>query len=537
MTRATTPPASAASRALWFTGLGLVTLGAELLRFHQLDREPFWFDEAYTALTVQHSVTGILERLRNEGNAPLYYLIMLFWRELFGDGVYAFRSFSALLGTLAIPLVFFVGSHMFSRPAGLTAALLAAVTPLHIHYSQEARMYPLVTLLALLALYALHRLMVAPSLQAALGFAAVALIGLYTQYYFLFLLPVAAAALWSDDRKRSLRFTALALALVALGFAPWLPSFVAQASNPSSDWIGGFWHDRSLLHAVPWSLQVLGPAAAYPGWSTFKFGSSPVAGVLSLALAVVVLGAAAVQLAATPRNESSHKEYERRSLALSLACVLVPLGLACVASLVRRPIYVVARYDLIAWGAYCILAGAVLSRLAKPLRAGVLALWLGLAAYTLGPYLTTERPKRHYIEMGDKIAAVLLERARPGETVVFTTATRTMAQYYLRHDLDRFRLVSFPLGTDDHLGWIDTAVQTNQEVAGDETERFLAWLLDRGEEPLALWIVAPRSPGTAPLLAGLARHGYVEAPERSLGTALLCLERPNRSSSREPSRP
>ena len=561
----------------------LVTLGGAALRFHQLAREPFWFDEAYTALSVQLPVRGILERLRGEGNAPLYYLLMHAWSAVFGDGVYAFRLVSALLGTLTIPLLYWIGVRMFSRRAALIAAILAAVAPLHIHYSQEARMYPLVPPFALMALYALDRLLIVPAAWAVVGFAVAVLGGLYTQYYFLFFLPLAAAVLWAPQRRRSLVFTAGALLLVGLGFAPWIPSFIDQATNSSPDWIGGFWRTRSLAIAVPWSLQSLGPGALYPGWATFKFMSSSSTGALSLMFAALVIGGAVVQLVksspsgrrqglhpwlmgaappgllpqdptddksgieprkgrhsrargeapgefgdsceGSPQEDRQSLTQRTTSLALTLGAVLVPLCLACVVSLMRHPVYVVARYDLIAWGAYCLLSGAVLARFKPPVMLAAVALWLGVAGVTLWPYLTTERPKRNYADMGDRIAQALVQRARPGESVVFTAATRTMTQYYLRADPQRFRLSSYPLGTDAHLGWIDDRIQNSPQLAAEAAQRFAAWLVDSGDPPVVIWIVAPRSRGTAPLLAELQRRGYVEDGKRSLGALLLCLRR------------
>jgi mannosyltransferase len=518
--------APAASVAAMAAAPWLIVLLGTALRFYRLDREPLWFDEAYTLLSVQLPVHGILERLRGEGNAPLYYLVMHFWTALFGDSEYSARLPSALLGSATIPLVYWVGTRMFSRPAALLAACCAAVSPLHIHYSQEARMYPLVPPLAVIVLYAVYRLVTAPGWKANVVFALAGLAGLYTQYYFLFLLPLAGAAVWGRDRRQSMVCAISALALVAVGFAPWIPSFLDQATNSSPDWIGTFWNTRSIALAVPWSLESLGPGASYPGWATFKFASSSVMGALSLALAALILGGAAVQLyRGATRGDGDDGATDRRvALALTLGAVLLPLCLAFVVSLLRRPIYVVARYDLIAWGAYCLLAGAVLSRFNRAAMLGALALWIGVAAFTLWPYLTTDRPKRNYADMGNRIAQMLTSHARPGEGVIFTAATRTMTQYYLRKDTDRFRLASYPLGTDAHLGWIDERIFTNAPFAADQAKQFAAWFVDAGDPPSVVWVVAPKSRGTAPMLAELARRGYSEDPKRSVGF-LLCLQR------------
>lgn len=506
--------------ALTWAALGVVLAVGATLRFYGLTRDPLWFDEAYTALSVQLPVGAVLTRLRGEGNAPVYYIVMHWWTVLFGDSESAIRMLSALLGIATIPLIYWVGSRMFSQRAGLIAALLAAMSPLHVHYCQEARMYPLVPPLAVAVLYTLHRLLVAPTRLIFCGFVLAGLTGLYTQYYFLFLLPLAGCAVWVGDVRRNVMWIGAAALAIAIGFAPWLPSFIEQAGNSSHAWIGTFWKERSIAYAIPWSLQSLGPGARYPTWATFKFASSSVAGGVSLGLAALVLGVAGVQIyrglrARAATDAAGDDARWAGALALTAGAVLLPLCLALTVSLLRRPLYVVARYDLIAWGAYCLLTGAVLSRLRAPLAAVAVAVWLGVAAYTLYPYVTTNRPRRNYADLGDRIAQTLIQRARPGDTVIFTAGSRTMAQYYLRREPNRFRLMSYPLGTDAHLGWIDDRIHTDQEFAAGEAKRFAAWLADSGDLPAVVWVVAPRSRGTAPLLSELQRRGYVEDGARS----------------------
>jgi len=70
------------------------------------------------------------------------------------------------------------------------AATLATLSPLHVHYSQEVRMYAMVPPLALLMLYSLQRLLLAPNPWVFFGFVLSATAGLYMHYYFLFLLPL-----------------------------------------------------------------------------------------------------------------------------------------------------------------------------------------------------------------------------------------------------------------------------------------------------------------------------------------------------------
>lgn len=494
----------------------LLFAAALALRLVRLGHEPLWFDEAYTALQAAQSPGRILDLLRGEAGAPLYYLLLSGWTRLFGDGEVALRMISALAGAAATPTLYAAGSALFSRRAGWIAAAVGLVSPLHLHYSQEARMYAVVALVALVALWTLHRLLTRPSIPAAVAFGLLLAAGLYLHYYFVFLLPLAALAFLGADRRRSVGLSAGALALAAAVFAPWLPTLLHQTNNRSTEWIADYWSGHALALAVPWSVECLGPGALYPGWVTLKLGSSLAAGVLSLLLAAAVVAGAVLELRRTDARSQP-------AWAAALAGLGLPLVLAWLWSLAREPVYVVARYDLIAWGPYCLLVGAVLSRLRSAVAFPLLALWLGMSIATLVPAWTTDRPMRNYAERGPQYAEQLRSDARPGETVVFTAGTRTTTEYYLGERAGELRLVSFPPANDEHLGWVATGVHRNDALADEAAQELIAAVIDPAP-PDALWIVAPESRGTPRLLRALAARGY--APdERRTSKSLLCLAR------------
>ena len=86
----------------------------------------------------------------------------------FGDGELAVRLPSLIAGTLVIPALYELGRELYDRRTGLVAAAFAAVSPLLIWYSQEARMYAFVALFGLLALLTQLRAIRNPS-DAATG--------------------------------------------------------------------------------------------------------------------------------------------------------------------------------------------------------------------------------------------------------------------------------------------------------------------------------------------------------------------------------
>jgi uncharacterized membrane protein len=96
--------------------------------------------------------------LQENNHPPLYFMLAHFWMDLFGvagatPSLGISRLFSALLGSLAIPVIYWVTQKTFrSRLAGLISAALMAVSPFSLFLSQEARHYGLAIVLVSLSL-------------------------------------------------------------------------------------------------------------------------------------------------------------------------------------------------------------------------------------------------------------------------------------------------------------------------------------------------------------------------------------------------
>ncbi len=168
------------------------------LRFHLLDAQSFWNDEGNSARLSERSLELIIEGTASDIHPPLYYLLLHGWRALAGDSEFALRAFSAFAGVLAVPAVMALGLLLGGKrpyPVALIAGLVTAVSPPLITYSQETRMYALLSLLAVLSTLFLAKWVLAVfSFQysvfsrQAIGWGAAyvlcAAAGLYTHYFF-----------------------------------------------------------------------------------------------------------------------------------------------------------------------------------------------------------------------------------------------------------------------------------------------------------------------------------------------------------------
>jgi mannosyltransferase len=171
---------------------GLTALAA-LLRFPTLGGQSYEGDELYTVWLVCMGLHRMVDTIpRSESTPHLYYLLAWVWERIFGPGEVGLRSLSALVGTAAVPVAAEVGRVLVSRRAGIVAAALVAVNPLLVWYSQEARAYALLVLLAGLSLLFLVRAQNDGRLRALWSWALVSSLALATHYFAFFLVAPEA---------------------------------------------------------------------------------------------------------------------------------------------------------------------------------------------------------------------------------------------------------------------------------------------------------------------------------------------------------
>jgi 4-amino-4-deoxy-L-arabinose transferase-like glycosyltransferase len=122
--------------------LGAVTLMGLFLRIWHLETAVHFFvDEMNFATAVwhanHHDFIPLLRRFSDVASFPYVYP---YWQSLttalFGPSLLGLRLVSAVIGTLTIPAIYFLGRTLFDRRVGLLAAVLLAALPPHIHFSR-----------------------------------------------------------------------------------------------------------------------------------------------------------------------------------------------------------------------------------------------------------------------------------------------------------------------------------------------------------------------------------------------------------------
>lgn len=542
------PPKSLVSRGILpLVILALLILLGYWLRVHNLDAFSFWTDEG---LTPERSSYPVAQILRNEiliqgfitkdTHPPLYYLVIHAARSLFGLSDFAFRYPSVLFGVLFIPLIYQFGRRLKSVRLGLVVALLAAVNPLQVYYSQEARMYTLLVLLISGMSYVLWRTTPGQlriknegsgTVRRAVArhlllYGALAALAVYTHYTAVFIVAAQGLfwvwILWRAGLKRIILAAAALAILVAAPLAPYtVPRLLTGA-------------EANYYYVSPLTMLVDVVRFFHLGL-TVDFARPIIIALNALAFTLLLVGLWA-----------SAKQVPRALFLLSW--LLAPVLGLMLGSLLFKPMYQGVRHIMAASPAFLLLLGfglvqtghmggegrssrnAVLSRVALPV-----ALLLVLTGSTYALHNLYTNPA--YVKDDFRAIVRFIEtRAGDRDVIVYNNAVLLPLHehYRLRSDLPATALPVYPQfatgqepelaelaasydhiwfitdppadGRDDDTlirGWLDDnqTVVINQLFPARTTEaRVVAYLTHAGDdEPLnpvdASWPAMPHLTG------------------------------------------
>lgn len=215
---------------LWFW---IPFILGSLLRMAWIWTQPLWYDENFTLTVLRLPLDRMWTAIQGDVHPPLFYLLYKPFATL-DLPPWTMRLPSVLLGILSLWIAWKVFSHLADQRGQRIAFLLYTVgASAPIFYSQEFRMYSLLTLLLLLAVLALLE-------RRWFWFGACCLGLLYTQNYGLLYVPSLWLAGILRDRQDWKKLT-IACGIPAILFIPWIPTLIQQqATIAGAYWITPF---------------------------------------------------------------------------------------------------------------------------------------------------------------------------------------------------------------------------------------------------------------------------------------------------------
>lgn len=207
--------------------LFILTIGL-VLRSISLNQS-LWLDEAINVLaTTQYSFLGMItEYAKADFHPPLFFIILWPWIKLFGSSEIAVRIPSIIFGLLAIYIVYLIGKKIYSERLGLISGFLLAINPLHIYYSQEARMYSLATLAVVINILLLIKLVKGEKLNLIFLVCSNLLV-LMSDYVACLIFPAQFAFLLFLKSRIFIKKWFIAFIIAIIMSLWWLPTFLSQ---------------------------------------------------------------------------------------------------------------------------------------------------------------------------------------------------------------------------------------------------------------------------------------------------------------------
>lgn len=215
----------------------VIVIVAFLLRFVTLNQSGYWYDEI---LSLKNSALPWPEmrvslRYSESNKPPLYYLLMHQWLKVGGDSETWVRLPSAFFGALTCGIFFLLGYRLLGTWAGWAMAGYLTVSPMHLAYSQEARMYVLFEFVASAALLCLILYFQQKKTGYLVFFGLLSVLVNYTFTYGFFFLGFSGLLLLAQWNKLGTPRALAVLATLVLSFVlfiPWLREMIQVSNAP-----------------------------------------------------------------------------------------------------------------------------------------------------------------------------------------------------------------------------------------------------------------------------------------------------------------
>jgi len=445
------PRAGGGSVTWWLIAL---TVAGGVFRFYRIGWQSLWVDELWTlkAAAVGGTLTAqsLFTNVQGPAHAALVHLM-----STFSSNEAALRGISAVFGTLTIPFVYLLGAEMVDRRTGLIAAVLAAVSPFLIWYSQELRNYSMLVFFSAAATLAVWRLVVSrvgPWVSYGVSIALAGLSNLSSVFlaaaHWVFALPRMRR-----DRRFLVRWVVVYV-FVLIVLSPWIWGVshwvrVDRVGERVTAPVGA--EERQLLRgettftpmAIPYSvfamvygysvgpssaeLHTLGPAAAFRAHVPVVLGALALMAVAGLSGLVVFL-------------------QDRMRLRLLLSVALVPMAAVTLLAVLNIKVFN-ARYVAVMTPLVLVVLAAGVRRLPT---AGAWVVGAGIVGFSLfgvGNYYW----EPDYWREDVRSAARYIESAELDGDVVLVPVVTDVFDYYYGGTAPRFLFYPGQCGSDEEV--------------------------------------------------------------------------------------
>lgn len=213
--------------------LSLILLAGLILRAFNINKQDFWFDEAFTYHITRLPIIDLLKTVLTDNNPPLYYVFIHYWMKISQDEIWL-RLPSLIASLLSIFFIYHLFKTKIGRNSALLAATLFAVSPLSIYSATQARLHSMATLLVVLLTGYFLSTNSNLTKKNVLTLSVLGILGVYTQYYFtLLFIPFTILGLLKKGAFTPKRYL-IVTTIIFFSLLPWLLNSAQTMHNGCS---------------------------------------------------------------------------------------------------------------------------------------------------------------------------------------------------------------------------------------------------------------------------------------------------------------
>lgn len=234
--------------------LFILTTLCVFVRFHWLDKESLYGDEAYSIYHGQQTLEEVRPVFLYDQNPPLHILLLHFWMKLFGVSDLSAKAMSAFFSVLAGLVLYLFAKKHLGRIAAFFVFGLYLFSNAQQFYASEARMYSLIQFLSIGSFYFYFEIMSNPRKRMIAGLFVANIALLFTHYLtiYIFIVQFAGMFFFLKTNRKAVVHYLISQVLVVLAFLPWLK--IMLENIPQS---GSFWNKVPNYAEFRWHVNVL----------------------------------------------------------------------------------------------------------------------------------------------------------------------------------------------------------------------------------------------------------------------------------------
>jgi len=426
-----------------------ILLGA-FLRFHKIGEQSIWQDEAYSALCSSQTFADVIKWQVQDSSPPLYYLLLKSWMSMKDMEEGWLRALSAVFGVLFLVSLFLAVKFILDYQTALFALLIATFSPYQIYYSQEARMYSLLSFLSIMIIYSFVRYQKKKDYFSLGLYVLFGVAILYTHNYGIFVVGAGfLLGLFKGPAQRDRRFLQAHLIIFFL-FVPWIVAIFAQLSGDTTAWI----HKPELKDLI----RTLVYFSSRSWYLPLSLSNLP---FIFIALFAFVVGLVyALYLAYTKSLSLDSRESEVRNVRTILFFFMIPFLSSFLLSYLK-PIYVAGRYDIVFYPAFITLVSYGISKI----RIARVKYILLFAIIVSNIIVLNEYFHKFYKSNDRELASYIFKNAKSNPLLVFTDLSSTPFEYYSELNGKEYDYLRYPGGPR---GWIEKEAYTRLRTYTEE---------------------------------------------------------------------